>query len=233
MNRDDALKKIKKCLALGQAADAHEAAAAMRQAQKLMAEHQVTERDLSLVDVREIEARASTLALSQWEANLAHMVAESFGCEMFTRARAGFNDSGNYGRQRFMVYVGLDAAPEVAAYAFEVLSRQCARARRAHMRKQPRNCKPATRAARGDEFARGWVAGASHLVERFAQREKDEVLLLTYMEQKYPNMFTTTARDAAKRRRQDAGHQMAGFRAGRDAELHRGVGGVEPRGLLT
>ena len=33
MNRDDALKKIKKCLALGRSANEHEAAAAMRQAQ--------------------------------------------------------------------------------------------------------------------------------------------------------------------------------------------------------
>ena len=36
MNRDDALKKIKKCLALSRSANEHEAAAALRQAQALM-----------------------------------------------------------------------------------------------------------------------------------------------------------------------------------------------------
>ena len=35
MNRDDALKKIKKCLALSRSANEHEAAAALRQAQAL------------------------------------------------------------------------------------------------------------------------------------------------------------------------------------------------------
>lgn len=37
MNRDQALSKIKKCLALAASANPHEAAAGTRQAQKLMA----------------------------------------------------------------------------------------------------------------------------------------------------------------------------------------------------
>ena len=38
MTRDEALDKIKKCLALAASPEAHEAAAALRQAQKLMAQ---------------------------------------------------------------------------------------------------------------------------------------------------------------------------------------------------
>ena len=55
MNRDDALKKIKKCLALGRSASEHEAAAAMRQAQKLMEQFGLREQDVSLADVAEVK----------------------------------------------------------------------------------------------------------------------------------------------------------------------------------
>ena len=50
MNREDALKKIKKCLALSRSANEHEAAVALRQAQHLMREHGLREQDVSLAD---------------------------------------------------------------------------------------------------------------------------------------------------------------------------------------
>ncbi len=49
MTRDKALAKIKKCLALGRSTNPHEAAAAMRQAQKLMAEHGLNDTDVKLI----------------------------------------------------------------------------------------------------------------------------------------------------------------------------------------
>lgn len=46
MDRETLLKKIKKCLALGKSSNEHEAAAALRQAQKLMEMHGLTEEDV-------------------------------------------------------------------------------------------------------------------------------------------------------------------------------------------
>lgn len=85
MNRDQALSKIKKCLALAQSSNPHEAAAAMRQAQKLMAEHNVTETDVSLADVAEAVAPARLNALTNWEAMLSGLIAQAFGCDHFSR----------------------------------------------------------------------------------------------------------------------------------------------------
>ncbi len=231
MTRDQALQKIKKCLALGRSAETHEAAAALRQAQKLMQEHQVTERDLSLADVVEVEVKATSSAANLWEVALASIVADAFGCEKFARNTGAYNAAGNFVRSRFRVFVGIGAAPSVAAYAYEVLSRQCARARLAHIAKQPKNCKAITKTARGDEFAKGWVLAAAGLVERFANPERDEALLLTYMEQRHPDLKTTKVRDTTKRRKVE-GHLQAGFRAGEQARLDRGVGAVAPAGLL-
>lgn len=233
MNRDDALKKIKKCLALGRSAEPHEAAAAMRQAQKLMDEYRVSERELQLVDAREARAPARSPAINAWENMLVALVCDAFGCEHFSQATSRYNEAGNWERKRTHVFVGLDATPEVAAYAFDVLARQCAKARLAHIGKQPRNCKPITKTARGDAFAKGWVYGASEKVHAFSQPEETKALLLTYLQEKHPELKKVKPRDTTSKRRQDYGHVAAGVRAGSLAELNRGVGGVEPRGLLA
>ncbi|MGJ7611805.1 MULTISPECIES: DUF2786 domain-containing protein [unclassified Variovorax] len=233
MNRDQALSKIKKCLALAKSGNANEAATALRQAQALMTAHSLTERDMSMVDVQEVSVKATSPALNVWEVKLAVLVAEAFGCEQYGQFTSRLNAAFNYIRERHCVFVGIDSAPTVAAYAFEVLSRQCARDRLAHIRKQPRNCKPITKTARGDEFARAWVFAVSSLVEKFANPERDEALLLAYMEDRHPDLRTIKPRDTTKRRRIDSGHSLAGFEAGKKAQLNRGVGAFAPKGLLA
>lgn len=233
MTRDEALKKIKKCLAVARSTSPEEAAIALGQAQKLMAAFNVSEREMSLVDVTEAAGKASTTAVNLWEVALAGLVAQAFGCERFARASARLTSSWEVVRERHYVFVGMDAAPTVAAYAFEVLTRQCARDRAAHIRKQPRNCKPATKSARGDEFAMGWVHAVMLLVERFAQPARDHQLLLAYMADKHPDLADAKVRDATAGRRTDSGHRSAGYAAGKNARLERGVGGMAPQERLT
>ena len=233
MNREDALKKIKKCLALSRSASEHEAAAAMRQAQKLMEQFGLREQDVSLADVAEVKVKACSTAANAWELRLVNMIADAFGCESFGQLAGKYNDAGNFIRTRHWVFVGMHAAPTVAGYACEVLSRQCAKARLVYIRMQPTNCKPITKTARGDAFAMGWVIGAEQLVERFAQPEGDKALLLAYIEQQYGELTEGKARDTTKARKTDMGHFAAGHRSGQAAELHRGVGGMPAQGMLT
>lgn len=233
MTRDEALKKIKKCLALGRSANEHEAAAAMRQAQKLMEQFGLREQDVSLADVREVKVRAASTAANAWELRLVNLVAGAFGCETFGQLRGDYNDAGNFVRTRHWVFVGIDAAPTVAGYACEVLLRQCTRARLAHIARQPKNCKPITKTARGDAFAVGWVVGASEMVERFAQPEADKALLIAYIDREHGELKTGKARNTAKGRKVDTGHLAAGWRAGQGAELNRGVGGMAAQELLA
>lgn len=233
MTRDEALKKIKKCLALSRSANEHEAAAALRHAGKLMEAFSIDEQDVSLADVSESRSKARSNAANAWEVALTNLIADAFGCEIFKSTSGRYNHAGNWSVRSDWVFVGLDLAPEVAAYASDVLLRQCAAARLAHIAKQPKNCKPVTKTARGDAFAKGWVHGVANKVEAFATPTKSATLLLAYMEKNHGDLKNAKVIDKAKRRNVDAGHLMAGIRAGRTAELHRGVGGNEERRLIA
>ena len=155
MNRDDALQKIKKCLALASSSNPHEAAVAMRQAQKLMQQFGLSEVDVTLADVAESTALAKTVDLVQWEAVLSSMVAQAFGCHAYTSQRRKLSQTLTYRRERVYVFVGVGAAAEVASYAYDVLSRQCAKDRRAHIATQPKTCKPKTKIRIYQNYAKG------------------------------------------------------------------------------
>lgn len=233
MTRDQALSKIKKCLALGRSAEPHEAASAMRQAQKLMAEFKVNDLDISMIGVKEVRIPATSTAANLWEVHLVVIVADAFGCEQFASITSEYNSAANYVRKRSYVFVGVDAAPTIAGYAYQVLSRQCAKARLAHIQKQPKNCKPITKSARGDEFAKRWVSAVSSMVERFASPAGNTELLISYVATKYPDLKTGNARDSTKGRKLDSGHRYAGYQAGKSVQLDRGIGGRAEQGALA
>ena len=94
----------------------------------------------------------------------------------------------------------------------------------AHVKAQPKACKPATKRARGDAFAAGWVRGVAALLVGLQAPEGDAQLVKAYMARKHPDM------GEAKLQRRDVGRNVkpdsfsAGHRAGRAAQLHQGVG---------
>ncbi len=77
------LDKIKKCLRLSKSSNEHEAAAALRQARKLMESMQVTDDEIRASEAAEASAksRASVRPVS-WESSLANTIAETIGCEL-------------------------------------------------------------------------------------------------------------------------------------------------------
>lgn len=232
MNREDAIKKIKKCLALAASPNPHEAAAAMRHAQALMRDHGLSETDLSLADVGEHKAAARHNVAVPWEVELADLVANAFGCSYFCGTVALLSGRRGIKRKLHYVFVGVGAAPEVASYTFDVLARQCSKSRAAHVAKQPKACKPVTKTARGDEFARGWVYGVQDLVGRFANSERNAALIEQYMAQKHPAMSEGKVKDRTKGRNVSHNDTMQGVRAGRSAQLERGVSASSGQGLL-
>lgn len=234
MKRDDAIKKIKKCLALAASPNPHEAAAAMRQAQKLMTEHGLNEADLSLADVSERRSVARQNVCVPWEILLSDLVASAFGCNSICAYVPFLSRQSSFGRKLNYVFVGLGAAPELASYTYDVLARQCAKDRSAHIAKQPKTCKPITKTARGDEFAYGWVCGVQRLVERFASTEKNEALIEQYLSQKYPDMSKAKTNDRTKGRNVSYNDRIQGIQSGRNAKLDRGVtSNGQAQGLLT
>lgn len=229
MDRDQALSKIKKCLELAKSANETEAATALRQAQALMRKHGLDEQGVELASVAEHDVRAKFLPMLTWEAELISMVADAFGCDVIST----WNTVGwlSTSRRRYWRLIGINAAPEVAAYTFDVLAGQCVRARLAHIRKQSKNCKPATKTARGDAFALGWARGVEALIERFANGERNQALIDAYKREHYPNLGD------AKPKRRDLGRNvrddgLQGRAAAGSATLHHGVGSPLERKLI-
>lgn len=220
MDKATVLKKIKKCLALAKSCNEHEAAAAMRQAQKLMAEYNVGERDVLASEAGEASAKAGAKKTpAQWECGLANVVAKAFGCELIF---AGSWNTGAWG------FIGCGAQPEVAAYAFTVLLRQAKKARAEYASQQLKRCKPATRTRRADLFCDAWVRSVRALVGNFAAgdaRQADAVA--AYTAQHYPELGKLKSRDrneGGPKREHEYRDMAAGFQAGRNARLNHAVG---------
>lgn len=217
-DHDKIIDKIKKCLALAKSSSEHEAAAALRQAQKLMQAHGITDLDIEHAEIQEEGTDAGAAKKpSRWECGLATRVAGAFNCTVFL--------SCSYPVGRW-VFVGAAPSGEIARYAFEVLFRQVKRARTNYIKTALKRC-TTTRTRRADLFCEGWVMTATKLVERFAGSEAAQDRIMAYLEHKH-NLASFQGRNRNAGRNlteRDYGDMQAGHRAGRDAQLNRGVGG--------
>lgn len=221
MADDKILDKIKKCLALANSANEHEAAAALRQAQKLMEAHGVTDQDVLASQASEIGARAGAVSKpANWEAMLANRIAQAFGCELvFSR------HTWTTAEWRF---IGAGAAPEVAGYAFQVLLRQARAARLNYIATALKRVrKPSVKTTRADLFCEGWVLTAMGAVAAWTQTTEQAEAVAAYIANHYPELSTlaTSNRKPANLRDHHLNDFAHGSTAGRGAVLNRGVGG--------
>ena len=223
MEKDDVIRKIKHCLALSKSDNPTEAATALRQAQRLMQMYDVSALDVSMADVCEAKAKAGFVSIVNWEAELAAMIAAAFGCNYFSQHSNAFKGF-RLVKEHHYVFVGVGAAADVAQYAFEVLLRQCIKARKAHIAAQRKNCKSSTKTARGDVFAGGWVDGVYRLVGKFSGNEQHGELISQYVAQKYPVMKKADPKDRATGKNTNDDSYWAGKVEARNAQLNRGMG---------
>lgn len=228
MNKQDAINKIKKCLALSASSNEHEAEVALRQAQILMEKHGVDEADLLAAGVSEAAAKAGTAAKpTNWEARLSAKIAEAFGCEILYAPSWKGNK---------WLYIGCGASPEIAMYAFEVLFRQLKRQRSEHIKTKLKRCKTATKTRRADLFCEGWVQSVTSTIRKFAGSPEQDAQIKAYMLKNYStgtSALTTTQRNTKKNLSdRDYSDYDAGRMNGHKAELNHGVNG-ESQGLLA
>lgn len=223
MDRDTALQKVKKCLALAGSSNPNEAATAMRQAQKLMEQFDISDVDVSLADVKEAAQKARSSTVSRWEALLARVISDAFSCESLIRRGYLPTFIGGAKKGAEFRFVGVGAAAEVASYAFQVLYRQAHRDRQAHIAAQRKSIKQATKTARGDAFAMAWVMAVEKLVERFAGSPEKADLLVDYMAKTYPGMGEARTAQRHLNRHVRGDSYAEGARAGKQARLDRAV----------
>lgn len=224
-NKEKYLQRIKKLLAMARNnSSAEEAALAMGRAQKLMKEHKLNESDVDFMDINEAstqKAHSHAEKMPEYMAILAEVVARVFGVKFYTSHGC---DNWNKPAKRTIHYYGPDERPQVAAYSFEVLGKQLAKARREYIATMRKNIKPATKIARADTFCSAWVTGAYAVVSDFVVTEAETTLIEAYRERKLSQLETQESRKPGKARGTDDAERQ-GYSAGRNAQLHHAVNG--------
>lgn len=218
-DHDKILDKIKKCMALSSSSNEHEAAVALRQAQKLMELHGISAIDVKASQAEEKLAKASAkIRPSGWENLLAHSIANAFGCQLlFHRNWAGGHWS----------YIGCGPAPEIAQYAFTVLLRQIKKARAEHIQTALKRCKSATKTRRADLFCDGWVRAVGRAISALAENAQHSEAIKAYMAVRYPDLEeleTQNRNENKKLSDRDWSDYLAGTEQGRAVQLNHGMG---------
>lgn len=215
------LEKIKKCMALAGSDNPAEAAAALRQAQKMMEKHGLTASDLRLSEVGEAESKGASQSksLPNWVVGLRHMIGGVFGTEVINRFWLRF---GTY--YNVPVFVGLGDRPQAAQYTYEVLFRQISADRRRYLRELDRRLAISTKTRLADLFCEGWVSAVRSKVEDVAISQEDQDLVSLFNEKTYGQLKKVKPRSHGDRiDSRDVEAIRDGIDAGQDAQLFRGV----------
>lgn len=215
------LNKIKKLLALAKSTNPHEAANALRMAQKLMQENSLSQTDIELLEIQMESVRDVNQAQSipTWSAMLARAVADAFGLDVI-RARPALFSS------YVMQFVGPAERVEIGSYCYMVLGRKLVKARSEFLKSLNKRLKKTSKIARVNLFAIGWIQGVMAQVEKLVPNEKEQALIKQFQEREFGELTTTKTRHAkATARDQDAG--WAGYQQGRQVQLNAGVSGAE------
>lgn len=215
---DRILRKIERCLALTRSANEHEAGIALRQAQRMMAEHGLTTIDVAAARIDRATARSeSGRTPPQWLARLASLVNAAFGTLAVYEPRPTFD-----GWQGYYAFLGPDSQARIAAYAFEVLQRQLVNDRRSYMATISKRAKRETKTRRADAFAMAWVSGAYAHIVPIEQSEEALEAIEHFKARYYTTLESLCAIDRGQRR-EDQKAMMAGYQTGRNARLHTAV----------
>ena len=233
MNKEKYLAKIKKLLNLAKhSTNTNEAANAMSQAQNLMREHGLTSVDIDIMEINEAGSKGApshAFGVPKYMGLLAEVICRAFGVKCYMTF-----ERNHYGiARRQVIFYGPNERPQIAAYAFDVLSRQMMKARREYTASMRKSIKASTKIARGDTFCESWVQGAYQVIEDFAVTDTEATLISAYHDKilKASALKYGDLREAKKCRGADYAAD-AGYRAGKDASLLHAVNGTDSQPAL-
>ena len=225
MNQERILEKIKKCMALAQSANTAEASIALRQAQKLMETHGLTEESVALSDVSTEEVTyGSNSKPAGYMCALSNLVGTAFAVDQLLSYDTA-------GRPVFK-FVGIGSAPELATYSFTVLRRQLVKARTAYLRRLDKRLKKSTKTRRADLFAGAWVSEVRSTVVAFAQTEEEKALIEQYKRREFGELGTHNPK-WHEAKRNDYKASVAGRIAAEGVTLNHGLGAGDDVRRLT
>lgn len=216
-DREKAIDKIKKCLALSKSANEHEAAAALRQAQALMRKHDVTEDDVEGTDYvtaviptdYEFGKRKPLVIVA-----VANLIQHAMGVDCLMGA---VRTSTERGLVHSVTYVGPRSRIHIAQFAHTVVYRAVGQAWKKFSNENPHVKKQ--QGARAGFYA-GWCRAVKNKVEELVVTEKEQAGIKRALDRHFPG------RDKAEvgKTKISGATYAAGAELGSEFELNKPIG---------
>ena len=212
--------KIKKLLALGSSPNPHEASSAMAMAQKLMAEHGVSQVDVGVSQIDHVEVK-SPFSISQpknYEVILAKRVADAFGCRVMWQANRSFavDRDGKRDDLGKFVFYGAKSQLPVCEHFFVLLQRRLLSGRAEFVRGLRGTASRKEMTKEGDGWCVGYVMAIDGALMSVASDVPSETLD-AYRDKR----LRVDGEAKAQNRRTGSMGFAAGDAAGRAEKLHR------------
>ncbi|PRD12616.1 DUF2786 domain-containing protein [Pantoea coffeiphila] len=227
MRDDNARKKymakIQKLMRLANnTSSPEEAASAIAKAQAFMREHGISDTEVTFSEISSSSSKGAPSDAKKMPLYMSHLAA-TIEKAFAVKCVFSWRISSSWTPKRVVSFYGQDGRDVVAAYAFDVLSRQLRAARKSfqdtHLRRYVRKNK----AALADKFCEGWASGAYHAVSALVISEEQSQQMQAYSEKmKSDGVAEAKTREAKKCN----GHQQAawlGYSEGKNARIHHGV----------
>ena len=212
------IDKIKKCLALSASANEHEAAAAIRQAQKLMSQYGLTNIDIELADVSITNINYTTQKITRWHWWLIVTISSCFGTKAILS------------KGEHISFFGVNGSDELAGYAYQVIYRAILNARKRYVETALSKVRKRTnKIGRADAFCEGFVIGVEKVVHDFAVPIPK--IITDYIDNKC-NIEKSKATIRTKGAANASHDTAAGFNEGINQKLHVPLRGTSPQNLL-
>lgn len=223
--RDKLLAKIQKCMRLAKSSNAHEAAAAMRQAQKMMEQHGIDEGELLGLEVTSlqfitIEPYKRSGKTPMYMAHLIATIMRAFDVEAVEEV------AWVCGKPRMAVrYFGMKGKPDMAVYAHAVMWRQLMAAWKEYSKTNPwvNN----ERGAR-QGFWIGWLREVRSKVMEFAGSAEEKEMRTKAIDRHYGGNLGEGKTNSMSVSGTTA---QAGRAAAGDFSIHRPMNGEQQRRL--
>lgn len=218
MSLDDVvMRKIKRCMELSESSNQSEAAIALKQMQALMKKHGITSDQVEMSDIVEacndldIKSRVPS-----WILNLHTTISAALDCKSMVERGIGYKST--------LKFIGVDPAPTIAAYAFEVLYKQIKTQRKHVIEGLDKRLKPASKTKIADAFCKGFVIGMYDKCANLNPDKKLDEKLKRYTDAKAENPDKVYGgADSTKHSRhapEVVGAMVDGARAGSEVNLH-------------
>jgi hypothetical protein len=218
---DKVKDKLKKLFALSKSPNAAEAASALRKAQELMDQYNVSAEEIGRPEIRAEDINTNTGEKApQHQGRLMFNIARAFGC----RSAYGFIRLEGYRAVYGSTFIGLDHQVKIASFIATVLLRKMAKARTEYIKSLKKVKSRYQKTIRADQFCRGWVASVCQKLREFANTPEVETALDAYEQDQG---WVVGSGGIDRKAKRDYGDWYNGLAAGRGVLIQHGVEGQE------